>query len=689
MSRAVDVRSAADFEALLHERVPGYLPGWSAEPGGPGSALLAIAGRLSAVVADRLNRAPEKNQLAFLDMLGVSLLPAQPARAPVMFALRAGMSDTRAPAGTQVGASVSGVDGPLIFETERDIALAVAPLVEIATVLPGADQWASHTSDFGSRRPFTLFGAPQPVAHELYLAHDVHFALQGHCEVHVQLELAAAARRSISMVWEYWDGDGWRAFGAFKPGTAAGDNDSIDGTRGLTRSGTVVLRVDGASAKRRIVNWIDSYWIRARSADPLTPDYAGTLPRIDRVLVASVVAPPIGSLTVIEDDKPIPRDWSTTLPMTIYASEPLPYSADPSSAVLTITEVDVADEDEAYSDTRSLAGGYTQLDVPVGEYEFRVSIAGFTTVASSLKITSTTEPSTTVVRYTLNEHRPEKGSAGDLPLDLTKPFYPFGASAQAGAVCYLMLSDALSKPGAKVTMAFERAFTGLEPSGGNSVAKTVDVQYFDGERWKQLDAVDASGGAADVASLFTSTATLQFDVPSDCTPRKVAEISGYWIRFRIASGTFGVYRNVTIVTDPKAKPPKTTSFTLRELISPVVGAVRYSYFYRSEKVAPTGCHTCNDFAWVDHSRTVATRGTPFAPFTLVEDPTPALYFGFDAPLPEDILGIYLAVQETAAEESGPALVWECLDTDTWVPMSVEDETAGMTLPGAVRIAYPG
>jgi hypothetical protein len=269
---AVDPRSAADFEALLHERVPGYLPGWSAEPGRPGSALLAIAGRLSAVVADRLNRAPEKNELAFLDMLGVSLLPAQPARVPVTFALRAGLGDSRVPAGTQVGASVPGVDGPLIFETERDIALAAAPLVEVATVLPGTDQWASHTDDFGSRRPFTTFGGAGPVAHELYLAHDVLFALDGDCEVQVQLELAAAARRPIATVWEYWDGDGWRGFAAFKPAMLAGDSDSIDGTRGLTRSGTVVLRVDGASAKQRVVNWIDSYWIRARCADPLTPD---------------------------------------------------------------------------------------------------------------------------------------------------------------------------------------------------------------------------------------------------------------------------------------------------------------------------------------------------------------------------------------------------------------------------------
>src|SRR4051794_27325963 len=127
---AVEPRGAAEFEAALLQRVPGYLPGWEPVPGSPGAAVLAIAARLSAVVAERLNRAPEKNRLAFLDMLGVSLLPAQAARAPMAFTVRPGLGDSRAPAGTQVGADVPGVSGPLIFETERDIALAAAHLVE-------------------------------------------------------------------------------------------------------------------------------------------------------------------------------------------------------------------------------------------------------------------------------------------------------------------------------------------------------------------------------------------------------------------------------------------------------------------------------------------------------------------------------------------------------------------------------
>jgi hypothetical protein len=683
VSTPVDVRGAADFEALLHQRVPGYLPGWSPEPGGPGSALLAIAGRMSAVVADRLNRAPTKNMLAFLDMLGISLLPAQPARAPVKFTLRPGLGDARAPAGTQVGASVAGVDGPLIFETERDIALAAANLAEVATVLPGSDQWACHTRDYSAQRPFTLFDGLQPTGHELYLAHDVHFALQGRCEVLVQLEVAASGARRIETFWEYWDGDGWRPFAPFVGATTASDSDSIDGTNGLTRSGTVVLRVDGAAAKRRVVNWVDSYWIRARCAGALTPDYAAHLPTVDRILVGSVVAPPIGSITltqglVLGGGIP-PEEWKPMKTLQLLACYPLSLSSDPTTASATITQLGVPEE-TAHVDTRTLSGGYAELGpVPAaaeGRYALTVRIDGFTSGATTVQMKNGSPSLQALLGYSFVDRRPDKGAASGLPLDLTKPFYPFGASPQPGAACYLMLNDALSKPGAKVTIITEKSDTGLSDSTATTpLLPRVDAQYFDGEQWQQL-AVDGLKPEA-----FTDGDTLRFTVPGDCAPTPVNNVDGYWIRFRIVSGTYGQTRAITI--------PKTATFNTRETISPVVGALRYAYYYHSAMQAPTACHTCNDFSWADHTASVPTRGTPFAPFTLGADPTPAVYFGFDAELPADVLSLYLDIAETEGQESGPALAWECFDDGDWRAISVEDETAALALPGAVRIAYPG
>src|SRR5437763_17095796 len=56
----------------------------------PGLMLSLIFARLLELALERLNRVPEKNLLAFLDSLGVSLLPPSPARVPLTFGLTAG-----------------------------------------------------------------------------------------------------------------------------------------------------------------------------------------------------------------------------------------------------------------------------------------------------------------------------------------------------------------------------------------------------------------------------------------------------------------------------------------------------------------------------------------------------------------------------------------------------------------------
>ena len=50
-------------------------------------ALLRVFARYCEVIIQRLNRAPEKNYLAFLDTLNLSRIPPLPAQAPLTFSL--------------------------------------------------------------------------------------------------------------------------------------------------------------------------------------------------------------------------------------------------------------------------------------------------------------------------------------------------------------------------------------------------------------------------------------------------------------------------------------------------------------------------------------------------------------------------------------------------------------------------
>ena len=78
-SPAIDPRDAAAFVAELLARRTGYVPEWRPGTTGPDVALAEALARYLAAVATRLNQAPDKHQLAMLDLLGVRLIPADAA----------------------------------------------------------------------------------------------------------------------------------------------------------------------------------------------------------------------------------------------------------------------------------------------------------------------------------------------------------------------------------------------------------------------------------------------------------------------------------------------------------------------------------------------------------------------------------------------------------------------------------
>ena len=103
----IEERNVEDFAAEVRTLLAREVRGWpaAARPGETGDALVRIFGHLCGTVADRLNRAPYKNLLAFLELQGISLRPAQAARAPLTFELvEQHTGHVRVPAHTQVAA---------------------------------------------------------------------------------------------------------------------------------------------------------------------------------------------------------------------------------------------------------------------------------------------------------------------------------------------------------------------------------------------------------------------------------------------------------------------------------------------------------------------------------------------------------------------------------------------------------
>lgn len=253
---AIDRRKAQDIvrqvQTLLREH---YLPG---HPDldltqGVGGALVGIFARFAEIIITRLNRVPEKNLLAFMDLLGAAQLPPQPARAPLRFTLASGSAAARVPAGTQVAAP--GADGPVIFETERELALTAARLAAVYVRDP-ADRYADcHALTDGDGPGCLAFVGDRPMEHLLYLGDNGLLGLPNLTGLAVTIAFAAPPENAIKLAWEAWDGAGWQAL---QPAT-----DVYEAATRLIQFDkppvAVPSRVDGT----------ESRWLRVRLLNPL------------------------------------------------------------------------------------------------------------------------------------------------------------------------------------------------------------------------------------------------------------------------------------------------------------------------------------------------------------------------------------------------------------------------------------
>jgi hypothetical protein len=171
-----------------------------------GWALARIFGRMAELVVTRLNRLPDRNFLAFLDLIGTRLNPPQPARVPLTFQLAAGSPvDALVPAGTQAAAlALEGEAEPALFETERDLVVSRSQLVAVYTREPGRDLWADH-ANLGTT--FWPFRGDRRIDHRLHLTDLKLLALPEAKTLDVLITPADAAQPWLSAVtWSFWNG---------------------------------------------------------------------------------------------------------------------------------------------------------------------------------------------------------------------------------------------------------------------------------------------------------------------------------------------------------------------------------------------------------------------------------------------------------------------------------------------------
>jgi len=125
----------------------------------------------------------------------------------------------------------------------------------------------------------------------------------------------------------------------------------------------------------------------------------------------------------------------------------------------------------------------------------------------------------------------------NMPLDLSKDFFPFGPNPQFGDVFYLKC-DAFSIP--KTQASLKIKLTNPASAGENAPIPAVNKtgepglqwENWDGRRWVPIDCRDET-------EALTEDGQVSLTVPAQAPQTKVNGVEGCWFRARLVSGNYG------------------------------------------------------------------------------------------------------------------------------------------------------
>ncbi|MUG93211.1 putative baseplate assembly protein [Scytonema sp. UIC 10036] len=267
----IDDRTAPEIAAQLRSLLAFYYPKAFRNPNtgepqvltGVNAALVQVMARFAEIIIQRLNRVPERNFLAFLDLLGAAQLPPQPARVPLTFTLTTGTTgDAIVPSGTQVAAStLNGSSEITIFETEKELIVTSAQLVSVLVRDPVGDRYADQTAALlsGNSTSIAAFQGDLPIDHVFYIGHSQLLSFPEIQNLQIQFNAVQPLGDDAMVQWQVWNGTEWIGIAPTNP-------------QAISQSGHGQLNFTTVQAVPiSLVNGITNRWLRCRLLAPITP----------------------------------------------------------------------------------------------------------------------------------------------------------------------------------------------------------------------------------------------------------------------------------------------------------------------------------------------------------------------------------------------------------------------------------
>ena len=262
----------------------------------PGVTLIETFAFMTDQLLYRLNRVPDRVYVKFLDLIGLRMLPATPAHAPVTFWLS---TPPQAPFAIPQGSAVSAVsaDGggePVVFSTVDTLEIVPSSLAGLVTQSGGVgEEPEDRTALIEFESPIAAFSVVPGPGDVMYVGLDV---AAPRCAV--RLDVSAEAEgvgvnpKRPPLVWEAYCAGDWVACDL-----------SVDDTGGLNSSGNLVLHVPEGH-EISVVAGRGCGWLRARVTEPEPgqPPYSAT------PVLRSLNACTVGGTVIAVDATVVPEE---------------------------------------------------------------------------------------------------------------------------------------------------------------------------------------------------------------------------------------------------------------------------------------------------------------------------------------------------------------------------------------------
>ncbi|MEV4312491.1 putative baseplate assembly protein [Actinocrispum sp. NPDC049592] len=290
----LDDRRFQDIVDEAKRRIARHCPEWTDHNvSDPGVALIELFAWMTEMILYRLNQVPDRLYIKFLELVGIELASASPARTDLLFTLAAPPEQSiRVPAGTQVGTERGHGEDQIVFMTDSDLILVRPKLNALMTRTDG--RFENHTEELGLENTTIPVFPSLHVDDAMYLGFEE--SLEGNM-IRVDIEVDGAAGRGIDprnppRVWQSWNGRDWS--------TARVLSDTSDG---FNTSGEVTMLLKGRH-EQLAIGPVRAHWVRAKLIDPDVPGQTYDTPP----LLASLSVVGLGGAVAAHHAEPAPRE---------------------------------------------------------------------------------------------------------------------------------------------------------------------------------------------------------------------------------------------------------------------------------------------------------------------------------------------------------------------------------------------